>query len=270
MTTTSFVETINAVGQLPQSARQLLSEAGNLYETPDWLSYCEALAGGANKLLLLREHDGTVIGVAPVRRVEDDRVMPLYNLESLLEDPLGETYPSLVAAVSGAHCILAVTGDDAMTRSQRRGALATAVTTFADDAGYNAVGFLYLGREEAVDVAASCGQELDAPFLVAARTELTGGWADFEAYLATLPSSRRNKIRRERKQFDATGITTRVVHQERANSARPQRACNSRSGNVMASPGPSRRSCATTKTFGPMSATGFGSSSARRMARRSA
>jgi predicted N-acyltransferase len=211
MTTTPCVEIVDSVSQLPESARRLLSEAGSLYAAPDWLGYCEAMAGGASKLLLLREHEGNVIGVAPVRRVDDDRVMPLYNLESLLEDPRAQTYPSLVAAVSGAQCILAVTGNSAATRSQRRAALAGAVATFAHDEGYAAVGFLYLSREDALDVAANCGPEFGAPFLVEARTELTGGWADFEGYLATLPSSRRNKIRRERKQFDAAGLTTRVL-----------------------------------------------------------
>jgi uncharacterized protein len=209
--TVPSTETVDSVGQLPDSARRLLSEAASMYAAPDWLGYCEAMANGASRLLLLRGHDGAVIGVAAVRRVEDDQVMPLYNLESLLDDPLGQTYPSLVAAVSGVYCVLAVTGDDATTRSQRRAALAQAVATFADDEGYAAVGFLYLGREDAVDVAAACGQQFGTPFLVAAQTELTGGWADFEGYLARLPSSRRNKIRRERKQFEAAGITTRVL-----------------------------------------------------------
>jgi uncharacterized protein len=212
MSTTELVEIVYSVDQLPESARRLLSESGNLHDTPDWLSYCEALAAGASRLLLLRERDGDVIGVAAVRRVEDDQVMPLYNLESFLEDPLGRTYPSLVAAVSGAHCVLAVTGADATIRAEHRAALADAVATLADDEGCAAVGFLYLSREDALDVSASLGDDFDAPFLLAAQTEITGGWTDFEGYLTTLPSSRRNKIRWERKQFGAAGFTTRVLH----------------------------------------------------------
>ncbi len=213
MTAVSSVEVVDSVRDLPDSALRLLAGAGSLYAAPDWLAYCEASAGGTIRLVLLRgKGSEEVVGVAAVRRVEDDQVMPLYNLESLLARPLAPTHPSLVAAVSGGYCVLAVAGDDPGLRSRRRAALAKAVVAHADAEEYAATGFLYLPADDAVEVATACGPDFGEPFLVAARAVLPGGWPDFEGYLSTLPSPRRNKIRRERKQFAAAGITTRVLH----------------------------------------------------------
>lgn len=187
-----------------------------LYETPAWLAYCEASAGGLLRHVTLEDESGRTVALASCRIVPDDNVMSLYDLSSFLPDVSGteELFPNGVAAVSGAHCVLLTDPEaDAATRSAQRRALARAVADLAADEGCTTVGFLYLRDHDSVqDVAAALGEECSAPFLAAAHMELMGGWTDFEGYLSTLRSSRRNKIRRERRQFAEAGITTRVLH----------------------------------------------------------
>ncbi|MEW1690530.1 GNAT family N-acetyltransferase [Streptomyces sp. NPDC091265] len=207
---------------LPPEALDLLRSTGTLYDTPEWLRYCEASSGGLLRHITLQDGRGRSVGLATVRIVRDEKVMSLYNLRSLLDglpsDPAAEAgepplFPSAVAAVSGAHCVLLPdpAADDA-SRAAQRGALARAVVALAAAEGCTATGFLYLTADAAQDVAAALGDGAGTPFLVAAQTQLTGGWPDFEGYLATLRSPRRNKIRRERKQFAESGITTRVLY----------------------------------------------------------
>ncbi|WP_053698611.1 GNAT family N-acetyltransferase [Streptomyces sp. NRRL F-5755] len=209
------------VDELPLSSLEPLFAAGTLYDSPGWLRYCEAAADGLLRHITLEDGEGRTVGLASVRIVRDDQVMSLYNLEALLGDPPGTApgapavplFPSAVAAVSGAHCVMLTDpAADGPRRSAHRGALARAVAELASAESCTATGFLYLDEEAARDVAEALGPEAGAPFLVAAQTELAGGWPDFEHYLATLRSSRRNKIRRERKQFAEGGISTRVLY----------------------------------------------------------
>jgi hypothetical protein len=207
------------VDDLPLDDLAPLFASGTLYDQPDWLRYCEASSGGMLRHLTLADERGRTVGLASVRVVPDDHVMSLYNLRALLGDspladvPDGALFPSAVAALSGAHCVLltdpAAGPDD---RSAQRGALARAVVDLAEAENCRTTGFLYLTRDAAQDVADALGTAAGAPFLVAAQTRLAGGWPDFEQYLTTLRSPRRNKIRRERKQFADAGITTRVLH----------------------------------------------------------
>jgi predicted N-acyltransferase len=208
-----------SVDELPRAALELAA-TGTLYDSPGWLRYCEVAADGLLRHITLESGPGRVVGLATVRIVRDDRVMSLYNLRALLDGPppdevpdTAPLFPSAVAAVSGAHCVLLTDpAADGPLRSAQRGALARAVVELANEENCAATGFLYLGQEAAADVSDALGPGAAAPFLVAAQTELAGGWPDFEHYLATLRSSRRNKIRRERKQFAEAGVRTRVLH----------------------------------------------------------
>ncbi len=194
-----------------------------LYEKPDWLGYCEASAGGRMRHVTLEDARGKAVALATYRIVPDDDVLSLYDLSALLPPPDGDggapagrpaLFPNAVGAVSGAHCVLLTDpGADPVTRSALRRQLVREVTGHAAGEGCAAVGFLYLrDRAAAQDVADALGGTGTSPFPVAAQMELAGGWPDFEGYLATLPSPRRNKIRRERKQFLEAGIVTRAVH----------------------------------------------------------
>ncbi len=217
MTTATTTRVYRRVADLPDLG-PLLRDAV-LYETPAWLAYCEASAGGLLRHVALEDGNGRTVALASFRVVPDDDVLSLYDLSSFLADPTGPApdtgalFPNAVAAVSGAHCVLLTDPDaDARTRSAQRGALTRAVVDQAAAEGCTAVGFLYLREPGSVrSVATALGDEGSAPFLAAAHMELEGGWPDFEGYLATLRSPRRNKIRRERRQFAEAGITTRVL-----------------------------------------------------------
>ncbi|MBS2962051.1 GNAT family N-acetyltransferase [Actinocrinis puniceicyclus] len=217
---------------LPDVAPLLAGEV--LYAKPDWLAYCEASAGGRIRHVVLEDAAGRAVAMATYRIVPDENVLSLYDLSSLLPaPPAGDApgsagsnaakeplraakslvFPNAVGAVSGAHCVLLTdSGADPATRSALRRALVRAVAQHAAQEGCDTVGFLYLrDRDSAQDVAEALGDACAAPFPVAAQMQLAGGWPDFEGYLATLPSPRRNKIRRERKQFLEAGILTRAV-----------------------------------------------------------
>ncbi|MGW7576318.1 GNAT family N-acetyltransferase [Streptomyces sp. NPDC054765] len=220
----------HSVDDLPLDALEPLLASGTLYDSPAWLRYCEASSGGLLRHITLEDERGRTVGLASLRVVRDDQVMSLYNLQALLDGPAtdagpagkarpdtgtapGSTplFPSAVAAVSGAHCVLLTDPEaDAALRSAQRGALARAAVELAEAEGCVATGFLYLAEDAAQDLADALGTP--APFLVAAQTELVGGWPDFEHYLATLSTSRRGMVRRERRQFAKGGITTRVLY----------------------------------------------------------
>lgn len=214
MTLSSFaVRSYRRVDDLPLAELAPLFTAAPLYETPQWLRYCEASTSGRLRYLVLTGDAGRPVGLTTLRLIPDDTVMPLYNLAALLGDGTDATpavFPHAVSAVSGAHCVLLTDPDaDPATRTAQRVALMRLALAEADREGCVAFGALYVQDEK---VARQTADALDAPppFLAAAQTELAGGWPDFEGYLATLPSSRRNKIRRERKRYAEAGFITQV------------------------------------------------------------
>lgn len=209
----SAVRSYRRVDDLPLAELAPLFATASLYETPQWLRYCEASADGRLRYLVLAGKAGRPVGLTTLRLIPDDTVMALYNLAALLGDAADTApalFPHAVSAVSGTHCVLLTDpAADQATRDAQRAALLRAAAAEAAREGCVAFGALYLPDEE---VARQAADALDAspPFLAAAQTELAGGWPDFEGYLATLPSPRRNKIRRERKRYAEAGFTTRV------------------------------------------------------------
>jgi uncharacterized protein len=237
--TVTGVHVYHRVDDLPLDRLAALFTSGRLYDSPEWLRYCERSAAGNLRYLTLADRSGEMVGLAVLRIVPDRRVLAIYDLGSLIgyPDPDGdgtaELFPNGVASVSGAHCLLLVPVDgDAAVRSERRGRLARAVATLAEAEGCRAVGFLHV-RDPATagDIATALGPEAGRPFLLGAHTELAGGWPDFDGYLATLSASRRNKVRRERRQFLQSGLRIRVLHGTReldATTARLQLAVRER------------------------------------------
>ncbi|MGE7434529.1 GNAT family N-acetyltransferase [Kitasatospora sp. NPDC001175] len=209
------------VDDLPLDELAALTGTGALYDSPDWLRYCEQSAAGGTRHLTLTDERGRLVGLTSLRIVPDQNVLGLYNLASLIgaQEPTEELarrglFPNGVAAVSGAHCVLLTAGDGGPAeRSGRRRLLVRAAAGLAEDEGCRTVGFLYLTDADAVrDVSAVLGAAAGPPFLAAAHTELTTDWPDFDGYLGTLHRSRRNKVRRERREFLGSGLTVRVLH----------------------------------------------------------
>lgn len=222
----------HSVDELPLDTLEPLLASGTLYDSPAYLRYCEAASGGLLRHITLEDERGRTVGLTSLRVIRDDQVRRPYNLQAFLDGPgtdakpTGEArmdsgtvpgsappplFPNAVAAVSGIHCVLLTDPEaDAALRSAQRGALARAAVELAEAEGCVATAFLYLAEEAAQDIADALGT--GAPFLAAAQTELVGGWPDFEHYLATLSTSRRAMVRRERRQFAKGGITTRTLY----------------------------------------------------------
>jgi predicted N-acyltransferase len=220
MRTTQCWTRFDSVDAVPADDLRALGAPRCLYESVQWLRYCELSAPGAMRYVGVHDAAGRLRGLTALRLVADGRLMSLYDLGALLRtggapaDGLPDrVYPNLVAAVSGAHCVLLTRADaPADEKAATEVALAGAAAEEADRAGCETVAFLYL---DDLSVAERVGQGLGPgagrPFVVAAQTHLAGGWPDFDGYLRTLRSARRNKIRRERRDFEAGGFRTRVV-----------------------------------------------------------
>lgn len=187
-----------------------LAPAPRLYESRQWFRYCERTADGEMRYLSARDDAGRPLGLSTARIVRSRHIMGLYDPGSVLGDwrPV-DLYPSLVGAVSGAHSVLLTRSGD--HEADVRAVLAEGFADLAAKEGCDAFGMLYLDRhEDAVDV--SRAWNASAPLAFSAQTLLTGEWSDFDGYVATLKKSRRNKVRRERREYDASGIRTSIWH----------------------------------------------------------
>lgn len=162
-----------------------------LYESRDWLRYCERLSGHRMTYLVARGASGVPSGLTATRNVLPGQVMALYDLGTLFDGwRPAALYPNVVAAVSGSHYVdLVRPGADAVgTRAALGAALA--------EQGCDVAAALYVdSAESASQLSTSMGGS--PPFAFAAQTVLAGEWASFDGYLASLSRSRRNKVRRE-------------------------------------------------------------------------
>jgi uncharacterized protein len=187
-----------------------LAAAPRLYESRPWLRYCELTSGGRMTYLVARDDQGSPVGLTASRVVRPGEVMALYDLGSIFDGwRPADLYPNVVAAVSGSHYVdLVRPGRDS---EAARTTLATALASTAAEQGCRAAGALYVDN---LDTAARLGRALGGspPFAIAAQTVLTGDWPDFEGYLASLKRSRRNKVRRERRDCLASGVRISACH----------------------------------------------------------
>lgn len=168
-----------------------LFQGARLYESRDWLRYCERLSGNGITYLVARDEHGGGRGFTATRTVRPGQVMALYDLGTLFgEWRPAALYPNVVAAVSGSHYVDRVRpgADPSATRAALGAALAAR--------GCQAAAALYVDSAES---AAQLSQAMDGspPFAFAAQTMLAATWPDFAGYLASLGKSRRNKVRRE-------------------------------------------------------------------------
>lgn len=116
-------------------------------------------------------------------------------------------YPKLVVAapftpVTGRRILLA---PDAGKEVEE--ALAAATVDVARQLGFSSVHWLFVTESEK-DVLADVGY---LPRLTTQYHWLNNGYADFDAFLATMRSKRRREVRRERRQVADAGVTVRML-----------------------------------------------------------
>ncbi|OLT75152.1 hypothetical protein AWB96_15600 [Mycobacteroides chelonae] len=205
---------MHSIDELSEERMAALQMEG-LYVSARWLRYCERAPGSSMMYVGLEDRRGRLQGLCALRRVADPRTMDLYNIGSLIieepeQAPFG-VFPNLVAAVSGAHCVLLLPPVERHDRDVLLQRLVEAIAEVARSEGYLTIGFLYLqDRADADVVAAALGSE--RPFLVDLNTELVCDADDFEGYLMSLPSKSRAKRRRERRRFLDSGLQVSVEH----------------------------------------------------------
>ncbi len=112
-------------------------------------------------------------------------------------------YPKWLAAVP----FTPVPGPRLLTTDTHRAAAAQALVHWAKESGLSSLHVLYTTE---ADTTALCA----AGCLARTHTQfhwMNRGWADFEAFLASLTQSKRKKIRAERRKVKEAGVTTQVV-----------------------------------------------------------
>jgi hypothetical protein len=200
---------VTSVEQLDPDALSVLTLGGQLYDSVRWFRYAERMAPDRQRYVYVSSSAGDPLGLTVARVVPDSSGMALYDLASFVQGTPPLLYPNLVAAVSGAHCVLLTAGDtDAGVEQEVVAALARGVQQHAQDEGFLACGFLYVPERHLPALEAV----YERPgFLAAGQTWLHGDWTCFDDYLFTLKRTRRNKVRRERHEYAGSGIVTRVL-----------------------------------------------------------
>ncbi len=145
-----------------------------LHESAAWLRYCDRRSRGRMRYVTARDDRGELLGLTALRATEDE------SLASANYDVATEV----------------------------RAALARAASALADEDG-SVLTFAYLADAEVVEeLAGALGAREHA--VVGADTVLDVEWTDFEGYLAGRSRGRRGTIRRERRQYLGSGLTTGV------------------------------------------------------------
>ncbi|KAA2252184.1 GNAT family N-acetyltransferase [Solihabitans fulvus] len=180
-----------------------------LHESVRWLRYCDRRSRGGMRYVAARDTGGALIGLAALRATADrSGASPNYDVADLvwpwpLEPPVPRNllYPQLFGAVSGARCLLTAR-DNGVLES-----IADAADALAGDGVLSFAGLADLGLARRL---AGLLRNSEVG-LVGAETVLDVTWTDFDGYLATLGRNARTSIRRERRQYLAGGLRTRVV-----------------------------------------------------------
>lgn len=208
---TERVVLYNSIADVPVGTKTFMGSKGRLYDSAQWLAYCERLTDNQMRYFCSFRQDETT-GVLAVRIVPDSNVMPLYDPSALLSDPQAvrsEIFPSAVAAVSGTHCVLIVGDEYGQDSRATVEVLVTSVRDWAASNGIPSIAYMYLPRDKAEEIAGSAGISARSS-LIDSQMILGGNWADFDGYVDTLKGSMRNKIRRERREFAAAGLRIRI------------------------------------------------------------
>ena len=191
------------------------AHTGDPFVGYDFLEACEASgsvapeAGWAPRHLALKAEDGAVLGVMPLylKGHSQGEYVFDHSWADAFERAGGRYYPKLLGAVP----FTPVTGPRLLARpgageAAVRQALAHGAVALAEQMG---VSSLHVTFPDATDAAA-----LDEAGYLARRDMQfvweNRGYADFEAFLATLSQNRRKAIRRERRDAQA-GLEIRVL-----------------------------------------------------------
>jgi uncharacterized protein len=208
-----------SVHDIPADGLAALGRPATLYDSKDWLAYGELAAGQRIGYVGALDQHGRLAGLLALRTTTAPGGMPLYDLGALAgtsaNEPNEPLYPHVVGAVSGAHCVLRVAAQATVPAAEVRRQLVTGAVDLADRVGDGTLGLLYLADHDlAVELGGHLAGGRDAepiaPVLVAAVSELAGGWADFDEYVGTLAKQARTNVRRERREFAAAGLVLRA------------------------------------------------------------
>jgi hypothetical protein len=190
------------------AAAEALFAGAPLYESPGWLRYCERLSGDRLAYLVARDGSGAPVGLTATRTVRPGEVMALYDLGTLFDGwKPSALYPNVVAAVSGSHFVNRVR--HGVDPAPVRAALGRELVAAAAELECGPAAALYVDDLDSAQQL-STAMHGSPPFVFAAQTVLTGHWSDFDGYLAGLKRSRRNKVRRELRECQDSGIQISV------------------------------------------------------------
>ncbi|GHE06736.1 GNAT family N-acetyltransferase [Streptomyces alanosinicus] len=216
------VSSYDTVDQLPAAEWDALTIGGTIYSSSGFVGVrAEELPPGASaRCLLARDERGApTAGVEAYAFARPPHALytPADLLVGLISDErhahLGSRPMALGAGWSEFRGQLP--GRDGVTAQERSAAVhaLTAQTLgFARTAGASVLGYYYLPRAEALEVAAAHAD--DGAVLLYHDVETVVPvelWQDLDDYLAWLPAGRRPRARRERRDFERSGRTIREV-----------------------------------------------------------
>ncbi|MGW4977364.1 GNAT family N-acetyltransferase [Streptomyces mirabilis] len=216
------VSSYDSVDQLPAAEWDALVIGGTIYSSSGFAGVRaeELPPGAAARYLLARDAQGTPVAGAEAyafTRPPHLLYTPADLLAGLIDD---ERHAQLAARpmVFGAGWsefrgqLPAREGATAQERAQAVRALTARTLDFARSTEADVLGYYYLPRAEALEVAEAHAEDGAVVLYHDVETVLPVGlWQNLDDYFAWLPSGRRPRARRERRDFGLSGRTIREV-----------------------------------------------------------
>ncbi|WP_063831352.1 peptidogalycan biosysnthesis protein [Streptomyces sp. NRRL F-2664] len=197
---TTLVESVHAV---PAAEWERLARPAGLYLSHRWLAGEEADPTADAAYALVRDDDGTLLAAAPLYVVHEEP-NDAYRPAGLLPPP---HEPRVIAGARRGYrnTPLTAPGLDAVRRGACLALLRDAARALADRNG-TVHWWPYLTAQAAARLSPLYPGD---PLHLEDDALIPLPGADFEAYVASLPSRRRVGVRRERREFGAAGLDVR-------------------------------------------------------------
>ncbi len=202
-----------SVDDIPANDMRQVTAHSSLYDSVQWMRYCELAAGGSLYYVALADDNGAIVALTAIHLYSSPPPFVLRRPEALLADQQHALalYPCLTGVLDGAHTLLLLAEHVKGYRQQVVSELMTAVCEEAAARQAATICFPYFASQATAQAASLVlNGPAGAPLTTAGVATLTSRWLDFDAYVQSLDRRRRSSVGRERREFLDAGYRIRV------------------------------------------------------------
>jgi Peptidogalycan biosysnthesis/recognition len=204
-----------SIDDIPANDMRQLTESSSLYESVEWMHYCELAAHGSLYYIGLADDSGAIVALTAMHLYESPSSFALRRPETLLDDQqyASVLYPCLTGVLDGVHSLLLLAPHLEECRQQIVHELVKSACE--DGAARQAVtvSFPYFASQETAQAASlALNGSAKTSLITAGVATLTSNWPDFEGYVQSLEQGWHSNVTRERRRFSEAGYRIRVDH----------------------------------------------------------